>query len=241
MEEVKSKVFISFLMASLIILLFQVEALAVVSSTGESKATITFKMTDDGETPPRDPEDPTEPLDPTDPDNPTDEPTHNAGPLSLDYVSSIDFGVQEVNINEEKTYESISLKPFIQITDNRGTGSGWKVSAAASSFNDGTNDTLSGAVITFNNGEVVSPTGLAAPTPNQEVVLSTNGVAVDVVTAQKNTGLGTWLNRWFPTLDETRTFNMETNDNVTLKVPAGVATVGTHKATITWTLTDAPI
>ena len=62
-----------------------------------------------------------------------------------------------------------------------------------------------------------------------------------MVTAQENTGLGTWLNRWFPTLDENRTFDMETNDNVTLEIPAGVATAGTHTATITWTLTDAPI
>ena len=114
-----------------------------------------------------------------DPNNPEDDPTGNNGPLSLDYVSSIDFGTQKVVINKEQTYESTSLKPFIQITDNRGTGAGWKVTAAASSFNDGTKDTLSGAVITFNNGEVVSPTtGLAAPTPETSVVLSTDGTAV---------------------------------------------------------------
>ena len=83
----KSKVFISFLMASLIILLFQVEGLAAVTSTGESKATITFEV-NDGETPPRDPENPEEELDKDDPTNPKDEPTHNKGPLSLDYVSS---------------------------------------------------------------------------------------------------------------------------------------------------------
>ena len=237
----KSKVFISFLMASLIILLFQVEGLAAVTSTGESKATITFEV-NDGETPPRDPENPEEELDKDDPTNPKDEPTHNKGPLSLDYVSSIDFGTQKITMDEKKTYESISLKPFIQITDNRGTGAGWKVTAAASSFNDGTKDTLSGAVITFNNGEVVTPTeGVAAPTPKPSVMLATDGTAVDVVTAPVDTGLGTWLNRWFPTLDENRTFNMATNDNVTLEVPAGVATVGAHKATITWTLTDGPI
>ena len=80
---------------------------------------------------------PTEPLDPTDEDNPTDEPTHNKGPLSLDYVSSIDFGTQKINMYKKEIYESTSLKPFIQITDNRGTGAGWKVTAAASSFNDG--------------------------------------------------------------------------------------------------------
>ena len=125
---------------------------------------------------PLDPEDPKEPLDPDDPNNPDDEPTGNDGPLSLDYVSSIDFGTQKVIINKEQTYESTSLKPFIQITDNRGTGAGWKVTAAASPFNDGTKDTLSGAKITFNNGEVVSPTtGLVAPTPETSIVLSTDG------------------------------------------------------------------
>ena len=97
-------------------------------------------------------------------------------------------------------------------------------------------------MITFNKGEVVSPaTGVNEPTPTIPVVISTNGAAVDVVTAQENTGLGTWLNRWFPTLDDSRTFDMATNDNVTLEVPAGVATAGKHTANITWTLTDAPI
>ena len=49
MEEMKSKVLISFLMASLVFLLFQVEGLAAVTSTGESKATITFEG-NEGET-----------------------------------------------------------------------------------------------------------------------------------------------------------------------------------------------
>ena len=116
------------------------------------------------------------------------------------------------------------------------------MTAAASSFNDGTKDTLSGAVITFNNGEVVTPTeGVAAPTPKPSVVLATDGTAVDVVTAPVDTVLGTWLNRWFPTLGENGTFNMETNNNVTLKIPAGVATVGGHKATIYLDINDGPI
>ncbi len=172
----KSKVLISFLMASLVFLLFQVEGLAA-DKTWNSKATITFEENND-ETPPLDPDDPTKDLDPADPDDTT----HQNGPLSLDYVSSIDFGTQKV-ITEQKIYQSTSLKPFIQITDNRGTGAGWKVTAAASSFNDGTKDTLSGAKITLNNGEVVSPiTELAPPTPVSSVVLKTNGEAVEVVT-----------------------------------------------------------
>ena len=97
MKEMKSKVFISFLMASLVFLLFQVEGLAADPQTGQSKATITFEV-NDGETPPRDPEDPEEELDQHDPDNPKDDPTRNKGPLSLDYVSSIDFGTQKVDM-----------------------------------------------------------------------------------------------------------------------------------------------
>ena len=97
------------------------------------KATITFEV-NDGETPPRDPDDPTgKPLDPTDPDNPT----IRIRAISLYYVFSIDFGAQNINMYEKETYQSTSLKPFIQITDNRGTGAGWKVTASASSFNDG--------------------------------------------------------------------------------------------------------
>ena len=42
MEEMKSKVLISFLMASLVFLLFQVEGLAA-DKTWNSKATITFE------------------------------------------------------------------------------------------------------------------------------------------------------------------------------------------------------
>ena len=227
----KSKVLISFLMASLVFLLFQVEGLAA-DKTWNSKATITFEENND-ETPPLDPDDPTKDLDPADPDDTT----HQNGPLSLDYVSSIDFDSQKITGHEQEIYQSKSLKPFIQITDNRGTGVGWKVTAAASSFKNGADDTLSGSIITFKNGKVVTPTmGVAEPKPESTVALTTDGVATNVVNAEVGTGLGTWLNRWFPTSGETGL-----NDSVTLEIPAGVATVGTHEATITWTLTDAPI
>ena len=55
MKEMKSKVLISFLMASLVFLLFQVDGLAADPQTGQSKATIMFEV-NDGETSPRDPE-----------------------------------------------------------------------------------------------------------------------------------------------------------------------------------------
>ena len=41
---------------------------------------------------------------------------------------------QKIISKKRKYINQQSLKPFIQITDNRGTGAGWKVTAAASSF-----------------------------------------------------------------------------------------------------------
>lgn len=207
-------------------------------SNGESDAEIEFtpgtgapEVVD-----PTNPEEPYEP-DPTDPTDPQNPPTGETGPLTLDYVSSIDFGENEIVSNTE-IYESSTLRPFIQVTDRRGTGEGWTVTASASAFeatvDEETKETLPGSVITFANGEVISTSTSEAPNPVEQVVLETGGDAAEVVTASVDSGLGSWVNRWFPS-EET-----PTNDNVTLEVPAGAATAGQHTATIAWTLTDAP-
>jgi hypothetical protein len=204
-------------------------------SSGESNADIEFiPGTDAPEV--VDPEDPGETYpDPDDREDgdPTDEPTGNTGPLTLDFVSSVTFGENEVSADAQK-YQSETLRPFIQVTDRRGTGEGWSVSAVASNFSDDEKETLQGAVLTFANGTVISPGETTAPTPNDEVVLNAGGDAASVVTAQEDEGMGKWINRWFPSEGETL------NNNVTLDIPAGVATQGAHTATINWTLADAP-
>lgn len=210
---------------------FGMNTLAI-ASTGTSDATVEF-IEGSGTTEPVDPENPSIPLDPTDSENPTDPPTGNVGPLSLDYVSSINFGINDISVNRE-IYESTSLKPFIQVTDRRGTGAGWVVTAQASEFTANGEPTLQGSVINFTNGEVLSISTSSAPNPISNISLHTGGDAAQVVFAPVNTGLGTWINRWFPSADSA------TNDNVTLEVPAGAATIGNHSAVITWTLTDAP-
>lgn len=191
-------------------------------------------------------------LDPTDPEeeydyesevpgDPQDEPTGETGPLTLDYVSSINFGENPIE-GGNVTYESTTLRPFIQVTDRRGTGEGWNVTAQAASFSTEIDEntrenTLPGSFITFNNGDVISPSTLEtleAPVLQEPIELIMGGEASEVVTAAPNTGLGSWITRWFPT-NETGT-----NNNVTLEVPAGAATTGTHTATITWTLTSGP-
>lgn len=160
-----------------------------------------------------------------------------SGLLTLDYVPLIDFGTHE--IVDTMIYESTTLEPFIQVSDRRGTGQGWSVTAKASHFtNDDSIESLQGAKVIFSNGEAVS-TGhvTGVPPSTKEVVLYTGGDAVTVVTAAVDTGLGTWMNRWLPTGG---TEGAVTNDNVTLDIPSGSATIGKHKAVITWTLTDAP-
>lgn len=187
-----------------------------------------------------DPSDPTIPYEP-DPNNPSDpqeSATGNTGPLTLDYVSSVNFGSQPIQAGTA-TYESTTLRPFIQVTDRRGTGAGWNVTAELSDFSNGEEESLPGAVIRFTGGDVVtsSATSNASPTPNDEVVLTAGAGENNVVSAAETTGLGSWITRWFP--DEDRT-DEGLNNNVTLEIPAGVATQGNHTATITWTLTAGP-
>ena len=198
----------------------------------ESKATITFEQGDGAPTV-LDPSDPTKPYTPGEND-PEDDPTGNTGPLTLDYVSSVHFGEQKIE-SKDMVYESTILRPFIQVTDRRGTGAGWQVTAQLSEFNSEGNPTLPGAVLTFRNGTVISPCLLSdEPTPAEEIILYAGGPAAPVVTAEPQTGLGTWITRWFPTSESAL------NDSVTLEIPAGAATIDTHSATITWTLSDAP-
>src|SRR5690625_310218 len=218
---------------------FSTAIMAAEVSEGESDANIEFtpgtgapEVVD-----PTNPEQPYEP-DPTDPTEPGDEPTGETGPLTLDYVSSVNFGEHEIESNIQ-VYESLTLNPFIQVTDRRGTGEGWAVTAVASEFeatqNEESNETLLGSIVTFSNGEAVSTSSSDAPNSAQEIALATGGDAAQVVTAAVDTGLGTWVNRWFPSEADA-----DLNDHVTLEVPGGAATTGAHTATIAWTLTDAP-
>ncbi|PEJ60554.1 sporozoite surface protein 2 [Bacillus sp. AFS002410] len=206
-------------------------------SVGNSKAAITF-VAGSGPVTPVDPTNPTEPLVPSGPTDPTDPPTGNAGSLTLDYVSSVEFGSNEIS-NRTEEYSSKSKKPFIQVTDRRGTGDGWSVIAKASKFTNGTTDSLPGAVITFKNGSTVSISNGTSPEVNNTIILNTDGnTTAAVVSAKSGTGLGTWVTRWLGPSPEENDGSL--NDNVTLTIPAGSATVGSHDATITWTLTDAP-
>ena len=197
----------------------------------DSEATVSF--TEDIQAPGiLDPTDPSTPFVPGVNGNPVDPPTGDAGPLSLDYVSSLDFGSQNISMAEE-TYEALSLKPFIQVTDKRATSDGWNVTLSATEFTDGANS-LNGATLNFRNGEAVSNNSFSPPTP-AIVELTTDGTTVGVVSAAPDEGRGSWITRWFPT-----NAGATTNDSVTLTVPGGIAKEAAYASTLTWTLTNTP-
>lgn len=162
------------------------------------------------------------------------------GPLSLDYVSNLQFGSHKIS-NKVEEYKSETLRPYIQVSDLRGTGAGWNVEAEISPFTDESgSESLQGFSIKLNNGNastsLEADESIKAPTVNDEIILEVNKTANVVTADPKNVGesvntaqgLGTWVARWLATDDE--------NENVTLKVPAGSASAGKHTATITWTL-----
>ena len=211
------------------LLCFSWPVFAATASSATSTATVTFTPGTE----------PTSPVDPDDPSKPLDPPgqgTGEAGPLSIDYLPDITFGSQSISA-AQKVYNANELKPFVQVTDIRGTGAGWNVIAKATAFNDGTGESLKGSTISFIGGYVISANSSAAkPTASTPVVLTTDNAESTVLVAAENSGLGTWVDRWYPT--ET---TASSNDSVTLTVPAGSATAKTHTSTITWTLADAPI
>lgn len=158
-----------------------------------------------------------------------------AGPLSLDYASNLDFGAQKLEARD-MIYQlsAASKEPMVQITDKRGTGGGWKVSAQLSSF-EGSSEgvaTLVDSSITLSNGSLVTSAKnkeAAAPTVNPTVTLASNGAAANVYGAAKDKGQGTWIALW-------------NNSDVTLSVKSNpTLKAGTHTATITWTLSDTPM
>lgn len=193
-----------------------------------SNATITFREPDD-QVEVLDPENPNQPLTPKPDEDDTGGKTGDKGPLSLDYVTNLNFGQHDVSI-AAKTYPATNEnpQPFTQVTDRRSTSTGWRLTVKAAKFQNQNADTLPGASLTFKDGTAVSNlTNLTPPQVNGNINITTGGEAANVATAAKGAGRGTWITRW-------------DKNNVELTVPQAAATQGTHTSTLTWTLTAGP-
>ncbi|EGC0411136.1 WxL domain-containing protein [Listeria monocytogenes] len=250
-------------------------ASAATSVTKDSKGIVKF---DKSTTPDPDPvnPDPVDP-DPVIPD-PTDPPLGTDG-LWILAVSDWDFGTHNVSslssgaLNVHAADDTIStyvdangngqqdlpgevsvtkkVTPYAQISDVRGTNTGWTLSVTGSAFKDSSTPakTIPGAELTIPKSTVSSATSTAqAPIGYDSVTISmTGGAAVPVMAAKDmqtatptnfndDQGMGTWTDSF-----GSQAVSATDTSKPKLSIPKNVVVAdGTYQSTLTWTLSDTP-
>lgn len=211
----------------------------------DSNGVITFTPNTDI-TDPVDPVDPTNPVKPVDPTDPTGPKPGTAGPLSIDYASSLDFGTQKITSKDE-VYKAKPQKyldkdsnektgpNFVQVTDNRGTETGWTLQMKQNSqFQTVDAEELTGAEITFKNGNVVTASDSGKPTGEATIVADPSGALKVVMAATDGQGAGTYLLDW-------GTDAATAAESIELSVPGSTTKYAKkYSTTFTWVLSDTP-
>src|SRR5699024_2823410 len=212
----------------------------------KSKAKIEF-MENNDITLPVDPEDPTIPGEPGPGDKDTEDENYDSegtsGPLSIDYASHFNFGTPE-KIAGEKTYTAESIPfnnddkkvaPYVQVTDNRGSNSGWTLSVdQEGQLKTETDEELLGAVITIGKGDAKGTLLTAAEglTTNEVVLDPEIGNAQVIFGAENLTVGGTFVS----------SFGSAEDVDVKLTIAAGTKIETAEYTTdLNWTLEDTPL
>lgn len=169
----------------------------------------------------------------------------NSGPLSIDYISNLRFGKQKSTGFDKVYYATLDrmvdhnakdiYRPnFVQVTDKRGTNTGWHLTVLQNTqFKNGANE-LDGAELRFEHATLSTSGNGSQPVANQKIIL-TPGKSSAVLEAKSNQGMGTWVNRFG--VDE-----KEGEMSVSLFVPAKAKKCqGEYQTSLTWTLSDSPI
>ncbi|PEK57851.1 WxL domain-containing protein [Bacillus wiedmannii] len=200
-----------------------------------------------------DPEIPVNPVDPTDPNGPN--PGTN-GPLSIDYASSLDFGINKIT-NKDMTYyakaqelrsdEGSTYVPnYVQISDNRGTNAGWTLTVKQEGqlSNDTTqNKELTGSQIQFVDPTVASKSEVTPPTPADVITLDPNGAESLVMSAKQSAGAGLWVDRWGTVEEMTgdQGEKVQKTKAISLNIPGKTPKDAVKYSTkLTWNLSDVP-
>ncbi|CAM3372624.1 WxL domain-containing protein [Vagococcus fessus] len=272
------------ILASAMLVAFTAASVSSADETSKENKTITTKggvtfIPNKGTTPPTDPENPGEGVKP----GPEVNPPGTTGPLSIDFASSLNFGTNLITsktetyvaraqgIMEEGTPENGAGKPsryvpnYVQITDNRGSNSGWtlKVKQNGQFTNKETlNKVLKGSTVTFANPTlnstmiktVKSPDAVQGFTLDAGLDENTPGAETLVMSAQNEAGAGTWLDYFGKDLKEVetiiedaeapaepQTIKETVNPAITLTVPGTTPKDAVKYTTsFTWTLSDIP-
>lgn len=187
-------------------------------------------------------------IQPVDPDEDIDiEPNYppTAGPLSINYASSIEFGQHKRTLKEQTFYakpdtvtivstqEKKEYPAFVQVTDLRGTGAGWTLSVKQNGGLKNTKGTeLVGSELRLSAVKVESQHGMKG---NPSLLANKQLLSDDtqpVVKAEKGDGMGTWnIYLGQPKSDK---------QDIELKVPTKAVTeVGRYTTSLAWFLQDA--
>ncbi|MHC9531935.1 WxL domain-containing protein [Dellaglioa sp. L3N] len=215
-----------------------------------STGSVSFKD-DDSTTDPVDPTDPTNPVtpvDPTDPKNPVEPGT--AGPLSLDFASSLAFGEQIIS-GDNQVYkaklQSVTdaadpdnareVPNYVQVTDKRGTNAGWTLTVNEGAQFASSGDALKGAELAIAAGkQTVAGKNAVDPTVDPTATQTAQVIGTDASTvmgAKADQGMGTWTDAFGKDA-------ADAVDAVTLTVPGtSKKNAGdTYTTDLVWTLTD---
>lgn len=220
---------------------------------------------------------PTAPVDPMnpDPDNPilpsnpdgSKPDSGTAGPLSLDFASSLDFGIQQITSStvdynasaqqytDKDGKNETSGPDFVQLTDNRGSFAGWTLSVKQNGQFASANGTeLEGAAVTFSDAKHVAANGTTdGISTTANFTLDPTAGAIPVMSgATATTGTngtsGTHLLRFG---DATNLSTTDVNGDgssrgttdtaIKLNVPGRSAKLATkYTTTFNWILADSP-
>lgn len=215
-----------------------------------SDALVNFKADDDGTTKPVDPTNPDENVEPKDPVNPS------KGALRIDYASTMNFGTQVISGKDENYFVKYTpvttldgdgnptgnekyVPSYVQVTDNRGTNTGWELTVTGSAFKDGANNELQGAELTLENVQLASQIAATYKPGFAATQVVVNDSPTTLVKADANEGMSTWTAAFGSTPG---TSSSDTNKNIKLHVPASAKKIdgATYTSTLTWTINATP-
>lgn len=195
---------------------------------------------------------PVDPLDPeieVDPENKPELP-EDQGQLSIDFVSSFNFGSQAISVhdqtyyaqpqrllNEDGTVNENEERPnYVQISDRRPENdrNGWTLAVTQKEqFKGAENQVLNGASLSLSNQQVITAQGGTAPGLQSVPCTLVPGKRRTLLHAQGSEGTGTWIYR-FGDVDTA-------GESVALDVPRGAnPEATTYSSTLIWELSAVP-
>ncbi|MEC5340890.1 WxL domain-containing protein [Enterococcus casseliflavus] len=195
---------------------------------------------------------PVDPLDPeveVDPENKPELP-EDQGQLSIDFVSSFNFGIQDISahdqtyyaqpqrlLNEDGTVNESEERPnYVQISDRRSENdrNGWTLAVTQKEqFKGAENQVLNGASLSLSNQQVITAQGGTAPGLQSVPCTLIPGNRRTLLLAQGSEGTGTWIYRFG---------DRETaGESVALDIPRGTnPEATTYSSTLIWELSAVP-